>query len=73
VALRDRTDGSNYTRLLNEVIKGDIHSILVMIDGGDKLADHYIIDLIEQQTRKSIKENGALNEAFYDYLLEIEE
>jgi len=62
-----------YEKIINEVIKGVIHSVLVMIDGGDKLADHYLIDLIEQKTRKSIKENGALHEAFYEYLLDVEE
>jgi hypothetical protein len=33
-----------YEKVINEAIRGVIHSILVMIDGGDKLADNYTID-----------------------------
>ncbi|MPM43185.1 hypothetical protein SDC9_89858 [bioreactor metagenome] len=62
-----------YEKILNEVIRGVIHSILVMIDGGDKLADNYTIDLIEQNTRISLKKNDVLHEAFIDYLLDVEE
>ncbi|WP_291573882.1 histidine kinase [Clostridium sp. UBA4548] len=62
-----------YEKILNEVIRGVIHSILVMIDGGDKLADNYTIDLIEQKTRISLKKNDALHEKFIDYLLDVEE
>jgi hypothetical protein len=62
-----------YEKVINEVIRGVIHSILVMIDGGDKLTDNYTIDLIEHKTRKSLKENGVLHEVFYDYLLDFEE
>ncbi len=61
-----------YENILNEVIRGVIHSLLVMIDGGDKLADNYTIDLIEEKTKKSLKENAILHEKFYDYLLDVE-
>lgn len=64
---------SAYEKILNEIIKGVIHSILVMIDGGDKLADKYTVDLIEQKTKKSLKENIALHEEFYSYLIDTEE
>ena len=39
-----------YEKILNESIKGVIHSILVMIDGGDALADNY---LINEETKES--------------------
>jgi hypothetical protein len=61
-----------YEKILNEVIKGVMHSILVMFDGGDKLADKYILDLVEQKTRKSLKENISLHEEFYGYLIDVE-
>lgn len=61
-----------YEKILNEAIRGVIHSILVMIDGGDKLADNYTVDLIEEETKKSLKENANLHEKFYDYLLDLE-
>lgn len=62
-----------YEKILDEVIKGVIHSILVMIDGGDKLADKYTVDLIEMETMESLKENVTLHEEFYDYLHDVEE
>jgi len=62
-----------YGKILNEIIKGVIHSILVMIDGEDKLSDEYTIDLIEQESKKSLRENIALHEEFLGYLLDVEE
>jgi hypothetical protein len=62
-----------YGEILNEIIKGVIHFILVMIDGEDKLSDEYTIDLIEQESKKSLRENIALHEEFLGYLLDVEE
>jgi len=44
-----------------------------MIDGGDRLADSYTIDLIEKETSTSLKENIALHEEFIGYLIDVEE
>lgn len=62
-----------YKKVLNEILKGAIHSILVMIDGGDALADRFTIDLVVEQTQESLKKDTALHEEFYGYLLGIEE
>lgn len=58
---------------MNEVLKGAIHSILVMIDGGDDLSDKFTLDLIVEQTNESLKKDSALHEEFYNYLLDVEE
>ncbi|RPF54168.1 histidine kinase [Aquisalibacillus elongatus] len=62
-----------YERVLDELITGTIHSILVMIDGGDDLADKYTVDLVVEKNNKTLKTNGALNEKFYDYLLDVDD
>lgn len=62
-----------YEKVLNEIVEGAIHSILVMIDGGDPLADNYLVDLIDQESKESLKENIALHEEFFGYLLDVEE
>ena len=55
------------------MLEGAIHSILVMVDGGDDLADKYTVDLVVEKNNKSLKTNGALHEEFYDYLLDVED
>lgn len=62
-----------YKEVLNDIIEGVIHSILVMIDGGNALADNYLIDLIDRETKESLTENIALHEEFFGYLLDVEE
>ena len=62
-----------YRKIQNEVIKGVIHSILVMIDGGDELADNYLVDLVDRDTKESLKKEVALHEEFFGYLLDNEE
>lgn len=44
-----------------------------MIDGGDPLADNYVVDLIDKESKESLKENIALHEEFFGYLLDAEE
>jgi len=61
-----------YKKVLDEVVKGTIHSILVMLDGGDELTDEFNIDLINADSKKSLKDNIALNEEFFAYLLDEE-
>ena len=62
-----------YQDVLNEIIEGVLHSILVMLDGGDELTDKFNIDIINADTKKSLKEDIALNEEFIGYLLDVEE
>ncbi|WP_241156787.1 histidine kinase [Bacillus sp. FJAT-42376] len=61
-----------YQKVVDEVIKGVMHSILVMIDGGDELADRILLDLIERDSRKSLSIQTALHEKFFGYLLDKE-
>ena len=61
-----------YGEVLNEIITGVMNSVLVMIDGGDVLADYYLVDLVDQDTRESLKANVSLNEEFFSYLLNVD-
>ncbi len=40
-----------FEKVLDESIQGVIHSILVMIDGGDELSDIFSIDIINENTK----------------------
>jgi hypothetical protein len=62
-----------FKKVSEELIKGVIHSVLVMIDGGDDLADKFTVDLVDTQTKESLKSGSALHEEFYSYLVDIEE
>lgn len=57
-----------YESILHEVIKGTIHSILVMLDGGDWLADHFSLDLVDESTNESLNREKCLHEEFFYYL-----
>lgn len=59
-----------YRKVQNEIIQGVIHSILVMIDGGDELADKYLIDIVDRETRESLQKENTLHEVFSSYLLD---
>ncbi|MBI9051970.1 MAG: hypothetical protein JEZ00_21320 [Anaerolineaceae bacterium] len=61
-----------YEKVLDEVIRGVIHSILVILDGGDEVTDKLNIALINEDTKKSLKEGIALHEEFFSYLLDSE-
>ncbi len=61
-----------YKRVLNDIIEGVFHSTLVMIDGGDALADNMKIDLVDFDTGESLKGKTALHEEFFGYLLDNE-
>lgn len=62
-----------YSKVIDELLKGAIHSILVMFDGGDELTDKFNIDIINGDTKKTLKEGIALHEEFFRYLLDVEE
>lgn len=61
-----------YQKAVNEVVQGVMHSILVMIDGGDDLADKMMIDLVERDTGKSLSDETALHEDFIGHLIDTE-
>lgn len=65
-------DKQEYKNILDEAIKGAVHSILVMLDGGDELTDEFNIDLINTHSKKSLKNNIALHEEFFGYLIDEE-
>ncbi|SDZ69244.1 hypothetical protein SAMN05421736_1582 [Evansella caseinilytica] len=71
--LSSQEEREAYEKITDNIVEGVIHSILVMIDGGDDLADKFTVDLIVDNTKESLKNNGALHEGFYDYLLDVEE
>lgn len=62
-----------YTKVIEELIRGVLHSILVMFDGGDELTDKFNIDIINADTKKSLKDDIALHEEFFGYLLGVGE
>jgi hypothetical protein len=70
--LKSEESKKAYMSILDENIKGAIHSILVMLDGGDELADSYCIDLINANTKKSLKDEISLHEEFFSYLVDKE-
>lgn len=71
--LKDGEDKVAYESIVNELIRGVIHSILVMVDGSDDLADKFNIDLVVEETNESLKDNVVLHEEFIGYLFDVEE
>lgn len=61
-----------FRKIQNELIEGVIHSILVMVDGGDDLADKFLLDLIDRETKESLQDDIALHEEFIGYVLDTE-
>lgn len=70
--IKTEDDIKAYKTIMNNSIEGVLHSILVMLDGGDELTDEFNIDLINGDSMKSLKENIALHEEFISYLLNVE-
>lgn len=62
-----------FQKIQNEIIQGVIHSILVMMDGGDDLADKILIDLVDRGTKECLHDDIALHEEFIGYLIDVEE
>lgn len=62
-----------YSKVVDELMVGLIHSLLVMFDGGDELTDEFNIDIINADTKASLLENIALHERFFEYLFDVEE
>ncbi|AKB32385.1 hypothetical protein MSSIH_1695 [Methanosarcina siciliae HI350] len=61
-----------YSNTIDELMRGLIHSILVMFDGGDELTDEFNIDIINADTKKSLLEKISLHEEFIDYIFDAE-
>lgn len=70
--LVDSDDIEAFRKVQDDTIRGVLHSILVMFDGGDELADKLKIDLIDESTKQSVKENIALHEEFISFLIDAE-
>ena len=70
--LADEESKIAYEKILDEVIRGVIHTILVIFDGGDQVTDQFDIGIINKDTKKLINENTALHEEFFGYLLDKE-
>lgn len=62
-----------YAKVLNEVIKGVMHSMMAMFDGADALTDEFSIDVINSETGESLLSYSALNDEFFDYIMDAEE
>jgi len=65
----DNTSIEAFRAFQYDIITGVMHSVMVMIDGGDALADKVKIDIINEQTKKSLKDNVALHEEFIGFLV----
>lgn len=70
--LAEDEDKQAYKKIIDESIRGAIHSILVMLDGGDGLTDSFSIDLINSETKESLKNGVSLHEEFVSYLIDKE-
>lgn len=62
-----------FKKVIQDKINGVLHSVLVMIDGGTELAEKFTIDIVVEDTGKSLKEGIALQEEFMGYLLDAED
>ncbi len=58
-----------FKRVLNEQFDTIVHSFLVMIDGGTIFKEDldFYVDLVKNDTRKSLSENDALHEWLFDF------
>jgi hypothetical protein len=51
---------------MSEILRGVIHSVLVTLDGGTKMAESHALKVI---TEDGIPLSGSLHEGFIDYLI----
>lgn len=66
--ISDEAGKEAFCKIVDKTILGVIHSILVMFDGGDELADTLLIDIIDRSTEESLNPQKALHEKFFRYL-----
>jgi hypothetical protein len=51
---------------MSEILRGVIHSVLVTLDGGTKMAESHAIKVV---TEDGVPLSGSLHEGFIDYLI----
>ncbi len=73
LAIKTEQDREAYRTVLNEIIKGVMHSMMAMFDGSDALSDEFSIDVINSETGESLLSYSALNDEFFDYIMDAEE
>ena len=71
--VKTEQDREAYRKVLNEVIKEVMHSMMAMFDGSDALSDEFSIDVINSETGESLLSYSALNDEFFDYIMDAEE
>jgi hypothetical protein len=62
---------ASFKKIQNEIIEAVMYEFMELIDGYKNL--DYKLDLIDKQTKESIKKNIQLHDCFMDYLAEVEE
>ena len=62
-----------YKKAIKEAIDQTVFNVLVMIDNGTSLADHFPIEFIDPETRESLSGNIAFHEFFPDYFIKDDE
>lgn len=72
-ALCDEKKQEAYRKVINDVVEGVMHSMMVMFDGGSALSDEFSIDVINSETGESLLSYSALHEEFIDYIMDAEE
>ncbi|HHX37889.1 MAG TPA: histidine kinase [Clostridiaceae bacterium] len=72
-ALCDEKKQEAYRKVINDVVEGVMHSMMVMFDGGSALSDEFSIDVINSETGESLLSYSALHEEFIDYIIDAEE
>ncbi len=68
--IKSEEDKKVYEQAIDDVIRGVMHSIMVMFDGGDSLTDEFRIDVLNADTKESLLDYSALHEEFIGYLLD---
>jgi len=59
-----------FERVVVDICQSLTHSILVMLDGGSALAEHFLIALIDRETKEELLPAGTYHELFTCYLIE---
>lgn len=60
-----------FKKIQNEIVESAIYEIMELIDGYGRL--DFKIDIIDRETKKSLRENIELHDSFMTYLMENED
>lgn len=71
IKLNTEEDVEAFKKIQNEIIETVIYEIMELIDGYADLG--FEVDLIDGETKESIKKNIELHDGFINYLMEVEE